>query len=212
MRKQFLSLVSGLCLVGMTLPALAEAPMSPKAQLAADSKKALARYSDDKKLCNDEATSSARLQCRRDAKAEYDTAIASAKAQSATSASMKEPKAVYGAKPMPLCADCGKVTSVIQTEKAGESSPLGLIAGGVAGAVLGHQVGGGMGKDLATIAGAVGGAYAGRKIEEKVKTKPVWTVSVHYANGGSGSFEFEQDPGLKVGDAVKNSGNSIVRD
>ena len=212
MRKQLLILVSGLCLVGMTLPALAEAPMSPKAQLAADSKKALARYTDDKKLCNDEATSSARLQCRRDARAEYDTAIAAAKAQLATSASVKETRTTHGAKPMPLCADCGKVAAVTLTKKAGESSPVGLIAGGVAGAVLGHQVGGGMGKDLATIAGAVGGAYAGRKIEENVKTKNVWTVSVHYANGAKGSFEFEQDPGLKVGDAVRNSGNTLVRD
>jgi outer membrane lipoprotein SlyB len=211
MKKQLLTLVSSLCLVGMALPALAETPLTPKAQLAVDSKKAMTRYTDDKKLCNDEATSSARLQCRRDAKGEYDKAIAAAKAQMATStASLKSAKA--GTTVKPVCADCGKVSAVTQTEKAGESSPIGLIAGGAAGALLGHQVGSGTGKDLATIAGAVGGAYAGKKIEEKVKTKKVWAVSVNYDNGSKGSFEFEQDPGLKVGDAVKKSGTTLVRD
>ena len=210
MKNQLLMLVSSLCLAGMTVPALAQAPITPKAQLAADSKKALARYNDDKKLCNDEATSNARLQCRRDAKAEYDKAIAAAKAHSAAPAQVKEVKPGNGSKA--VCADCGKVAAVTVTEKEGESSPLGLIAGGVAGAVLGHQVGGGMGKDLATIAGAAGGAYAGKKIEEQVKTKKIWVVSVHYANGTKGSFDFEQDPGLKAGDSVKNSGSTIVRD
>jgi outer membrane lipoprotein SlyB len=212
MKKQLLMWVGSLCLAGMTLPALAETPLTPKAQWAADSKKALARYNDDKKLCNDESTSNARLQCRRDAKTEYDKAIAAAKAQmtaSAKAAPVKAAKVVNGT--APVCADCGKVVAVTMTEKEGESSPVGLIAGGVAGAVLGHQVGSGTGKDLATIAGAVGGAYAGKKIEEKVKTHKVWAVSVHYANGTKNTFNFDQEPGLKVGDSVKNSGNSVVR-
>jgi hypothetical protein len=49
-----------------------------------DTKAAQARYESDKKLCNDETSSSARLQCRRDAKAEYDQAIAAAKSKAAT--------------------------------------------------------------------------------------------------------------------------------
>ncbi len=210
MNKVSVALVSGLLLSSMVLPTFAETPMTPKAQYAADSKKALALYADDKKLCNDEASSNTRLQCRRDAKAEYDQAIATAKAQlkGAASAASSSVKANQG---KAACADCGKVAGVTVTEKAGEGGPLGLIAGGVAGAVLGHQVGGGMGKDLATIAGAAGGAYAGKKIEEKARAHKIWTVSVNYANGGNGSFEFEQDPGLRVGDSVKNSGNSIVR-
>lgn len=206
MKKQLLMWISGLCLLGVTLPALAETALSPKAQLAADSKKATARYTEDKMLCNDDTTSSARLQCRRDAKAEYDKSMAAAKAQMAAATQVKP---VNGA--APVCPDCAKVTAVTQHEKTGESSPLGLIAGGAAGAVLGHQVGGGLGKDLATIAGAVGGAYAGKKIEEKVKSKSIWSVSVQYGNGAKGSFDFEQDPGLKVGDAVKKSGNTLVR-
>jgi outer membrane lipoprotein SlyB len=97
------------------------------------------------------------------------------------------------------------------TEKAGDSSALGLIAGGVGGALLGHQVGGGTGKDVATIAGAVGGAYAGKKIEEKIKTHKVWTVGVMYAGGSRQTYEFTADPGFKVGDRVRKSDKTIVR-
>ena len=44
--------------------ALAQTPASPKAQYTADSKVAMTRYDGDKKLCNDETSSTARLQCR----------------------------------------------------------------------------------------------------------------------------------------------------
>jgi outer membrane lipoprotein SlyB len=107
--------------------------------------------------------------------------------------------------------DCGKVIAVAVTEKAGEGGPLGLIAGGAAGALLGHQIGGGTGKDLATIAGAVGGAYAGKKIEERAKTHTVWNVSVQFEDGSKRSYEFAQEPGYRVGDAVKRSGDTISR-
>lgn len=205
MKNPFLLLTTGLLLSGLASTALAETTMTPKARYAADSKQAAARYAADKKLCNDETSSSARLQCRRDAQAEYNKAISAAKARLGTVA----------AKPTPanqaLCAGCGKVVAVNLHEKEGEGGALGIIAGGATGAILGHQVGGGMGKDLATIAGAVGGAYAGKKIEEKVKTSKVWAVSVRYDDGRTHSFEFAQDPDLKVGDTVRNSGNSIVR-
>jgi outer membrane lipoprotein SlyB len=187
--------------------AFAQATPSPKAQFAAESKKLAATYEADKKLCNDETSSKARLQCRRDAKAEYDKSLATARVQ------MNSPKAEpapFSAKA--LCADCGKVTAITQAEKAGDSGPLGVIAGGAAGAILGHQVGGGTGKDLATIAGALGGAYAGKKIEGMVKTQTVWTVSVQYADGRKANFDFQQDPGMKVGDSVKHAGASIVRE
>jgi outer membrane lipoprotein SlyB len=160
------------------------------------------------------------MQCRRDAKAEYDQAIAAAKSR----ASAVPPPPVQPAQPaathMPparahqaaeVCHDCGTVIAISATEKAGEASALGTIAGGIGGALLGNQVGAGSGKDLATLAGAVGGAYAGRVIEEKVKTHTVWTVTVQYANGERGSFDFSQQPGFSVGDVVKNQGDSIVR-
>ena len=202
MKKFLVAAAGGLI---FAIGAQAQAPASAKAQLAAETRAAQTRYETDKTLCNDEATSSARLQCRRDARAEYDAAIAAAKAKVAVAP-------VPAAAPVPVaCPDCGKVTAVSTREEAGKGGPVGLIAGGVGGALLGRQIGGGSGKDLATIAGAVGGAYAGKKIEEKVRTRKLWTVSVTYQNGTQKDFAFEQDPGYKVGDAVKNAGTSIAR-
>lgn len=190
---------------------------NPKAQLAADTKAAQAAYEADRKLCNDETTSSARQQCRRDAKAEYDEALAAAKSRAAAAAATATPAATTTTPPSAAasaaaaCADCGRVMAVAVTQKAGDASAMGVIAGGAIGAVLGNQVGGGFGKDLATLAGAAGGAYAGKIIEEKMKTHTVWTVTVHYPNDSKTSFEFTTDPGLQVGDWVRNSGNTIVR-
>ena len=200
-------------LIALTLGAALAAgaqvqPVAPKAQFAADSKAAAARYEDDKRLCNDETTSAARLQCRRDAKAEYDAALAAAKARLAAA----PPAPAAAALPVQAaCEDCGQVAAVVVKEEAGKGGPTGLIAGGVGGALLGRQIGGGSGKDIATIAGAVGGAYAGKKIEEKMTAHQVWTVTVKYPNGTSSSFAFDKDPGFKVGDPVRNSGNSVVR-
>lgn len=166
------------------------------------------RYQADLKLCNDEPTSTARLQCRRDAKTEYDNALAEAKAHAAPAAQAAKPKTTS---PAAACADCGTVTEVGQTEKAGEGSPVGLIAGGVGGAILGRQIGSGTGRDIATIAGAAAGAYAGKKIEEKIKTHKVWTVGVQFTGGATARYEFDTDPGYKVGDAVRKQGNGIAR-
>ncbi|MFZ4481779.1 MAG: glycine zipper 2TM domain-containing protein [Rhodoferax sp.] len=208
MKKQLFTLIGALLLAALAPSASAQTPSDPKAQYNADSKAAQARYEADKKNCNDEASSEVRTQCRRDAKAEYDKALASAKAQLAAATPAASAPAQQA---KPACADCGKVTAVTMAEKKGESSPLGLIGGAVLGGVLGHQVGGGTGKTLATVAGAAGGAYAGKKVEEKAKSHNVWTVSVRYGDGRTQSFEFTQDPAMRVGDAVKNSGNSVVR-
>lgn len=162
---------------------------------------ASARYADDKKLCAEESSSSARMQCLRDAKAEYTKAVAAANA-AAKSSSASSGKS---------CAECGRVLSVNVQEKEGEGSALGVIAGGVAGAVLGHQVGGGTGKDLATIAGAAGGAYAGNKIEKKVKSTKVWSVAVRFDNGDEKTYTFDHAPEFAAGDSVKASNGSIVR-
>lgn len=179
------------------------ATTSPKAQYAAEAAQAKARYTEDLKICDD-SPSQARMQCKRDAKLEYDNALKAAKAHTGVDSKQSAPEPA-------ACADCGKVISVTQTEKEGEGSAVGLIAGGLAGAVLGHQVGGGFGKDLATIAGAAGGAYAGREVEKRTKSHQVWTVSVRYPDGQTHSYDFAQNPGFRVGDAVRKADNTIKR-
>ncbi|EEF21854.1 conserved hypothetical protein, partial [Ricinus communis] len=161
-------LMAALLLAGLACTVQAQ---TSKEQFDADTRRIATRYAEDKKLCGDERDSGARMQCLRDSKAEYDKSMAQARAQ------YKGP-----GKPG-ACRDCGKVTSVVLGEKAGESSAVGLIAGGVAGALLGNQVGSGHGRQLATVAGAAGGAYAGKKIEEKAKSSKVWTVNVKYDDG-----------------------------
>lgn len=160
---------------------------------------AAARYAADKKLCAEETTSKLRMQCLRDAKAEYDQALANAKAAPATGSRAA------------TCVDCGRVLDVKVVEKQGEAGPLGIIGGGAAGALLGRQVGKGTGKDLATIAGAAAGAYGGHIAEEKLRATRVWVVRVRLDGGEERSFEFAQDPGFQAGDAVRVSGNSIVQ-
>jgi len=201
--------------LALPLGSAVAATATAKAETSPEVKAAQARYESDKKLCNDETSSSARLQCRRDAKAEYDQAVATAKAKAVapTPAAAPAPQATPAAPAADAaaCPDCGRVMAVSVTQKAGDASAVGVIAGGAIGAVLGNQVGGGFGKDLATLAGAAGGAYAGKVIEEKMKTHTVWTVTVHYANDSKSTYEFTADPGFQVGDWVRNSGNTIVR-
>ena len=183
--------------------------LSPKAQYAYDTKQANTRYADDKKLCAEETSSKARMQCLRDAKGEYDQAIINAKAaQKAGNSYASQPSKQPQHK---ICAECGKVVAVNVAEKAGEGGALGMIGGGVAGALLGRQVGSGRGKDLATLAGAAGGAYAGKQVEGHMKNAKTWTVTVQYETGAKADFAVDQDPGLAAGDLVRNSGNGIAR-
>lgn len=210
MKNQMLALVSALILAGMSSFAVAEAPATPKAQFAAESKLAMTRYNGDKALCDDEKSSSARLQCRRDAKSEYDNAIAAAKKKMSVKTATSVPTAKVAATKA-LCDDCAKVTAVNVIEKEGEGGALGIIAGGAAGALLGNQVGGGTGKDIATVVGAVGGAYAGKTIEGQMKSRKVWSITVQNPFGIKKNFRFDQSPGMSVGDTVKYSGDTIVR-
>ena len=204
MRKQMLlALVLSTSSIGIAVAV--DVTPTPKAEYATATKEAAGRYAADKKLCAEESTSSTRMQCLRDAKVEYRKALAAAKVKRKEASSAKSVTAAV------MCQDCGKVTAVKVVEKEGESTPLGLIAGGVAGAVLGHQVGQGRGKDLATIAGAAGGAYAGRKVEQNVRSIKSWAVTVHMDNGEDRNFSFDKDPGFAAGDLVKQAGESIVR-
>lgn len=187
---------------------LPEGSLTPKAQYAADSQAAQSRYKSDLRICADEPEAAGRMQCKRDAKAEYDQALTDAK-QRQESVGKVAPAQTF--KPKALCADCGKVSSVQLLDRAGEGSAVGMIAGGAAGALLGRQVGAGLGKDLATLAGAAGGAYAGKQLEQRMKTQKVWDVAVSFPNGDTQHYEFAQDPGLQVGDVVRKSEQSIVR-
>ena len=189
------------CVLGWGAGGPAAQAATAKAAPSAEAQAARTRYQQDLKLCASEPEAAGRMQCKRDAKAEYDKALAEVKARHATTTK---------AGPA-LCADCGKVSAVTQIDKEGEGSAVGMIAGGAAGALLGHQVGEGLGKQLATIAGAAGGAYAGKQIEQKVRTHKVWSVVVRYPDGESAGYEFAQDPGFQVGDPVRRSDNTIVR-
>ena len=187
---------------------LPEGSLTPKAQYAADAQAAQSRYKSDLGLCADEPEAAGRMQCKRDAKAEYNQALKDAKLRQ-QSAGQVAPAQTF--KPKALCADCGKVSSVQLLDRAGEGSAVGMIAGGAAGALLGRQVGAGLGKDLATLAGAAGGAYAGKQLEQRMKTQKVWDVTVAYPSGDTLHYEFAQDPGLQVGDIVRKSDQTIVR-
>lgn len=205
MKNHLLFAAALLCASTTFSATTAPATSAAKAQYTADTKKAATQYEADKKVCTEETSSEARLQCRRDAKAVYDKAVVAAK--TTMTAATAKPTASKAA----ACPDCGTVVSVNVTERDGEGSAVGMIAGGVGGALLGNQLGGGIGKDIATVAGAVGGAYAGKKVEEKVRAHKIWTVGVKYPDSSSKNFEFKEDPGYKAGDAVMNSGASIVR-
>ena len=199
-RQAILALAMGTCAAAGVH---AQTAASPQAQYAADSKQAMTRYKEDQQLCSSEPTATSRMQCKRDAKSEYDNAMASAKSRlgrhtAATTATAS-------------CPDCAQVVAVSQTEKAGEGSAVGMITGGVVGAVLGHQLGGGFGKDLATVAGAAGGAYAGKEIEKRTNTHKVWTVTVKMPNGHTSNFEYASHPGYRVGDMVRVDNNKLSR-
>lgn len=165
------------------------------------------RYAEDRKLCADETDSAARMRCLRDAKAEYTRAMGGS--VSATTSVAPAPAAAPSV--ASVCADCGRVTGVSETERKGEGGAAGMIAGGVAGALLGNQIGHGRGRDVATIAGAAGGAYVGNKIEASARTVKIWTVTVALDNGDTRSFQFDKAPDFARGDNVRVVSGSLVR-
>lgn len=197
MKNYFALIVATAFLAGSALAA----DTTSKAGYDAAKKAAATRYADDKKLCAEESSSATRMQCLRDAKAEYDAALAKAKKEyaGAPAATSK------------VCTGCGKVLSVKVAEKEGKAGAVGMVAGGVAGALLGNQVGSGTGRTVATVAGAAGGAYAGNKIEQKMKSTKVWEVAVRFDNGEEKTFSFDKDPGFTAGTEVKASNGSITR-
>ncbi len=211
-----LSLPAGMAVA--QAPAPAAAASTPAARYAAESQALSARYQSDLRLCNTEADAAGRMQCKRDAKVQYDQGLADAAARrNAALAAAKAPAATTTTtttattRAATVCADCGTVTAVSREERQGQASPVGAIAGGLVGGMLGNQIGEGSGKDIATIAGAAGGVYAGREVEKRINARTVWVVKVRFGDGSAGSYEFAQDPGFRTGDAVKKAGNSVSR-
>ncbi len=110
------------------------------------------------------------------------------------------------------CNNCAVVESINVVQVDGEGNYLGTIGGGVLGAVLGSQIGDGSGKTAAQIAGALGGAYIGRNLERNAKRTQHYEVVVRFANAGTQTVTYEQDPGLRVGEKVKVSNGVLARD
>ncbi len=101
------------------------------------------------------------------------------------------------------CKDCGVVQSVNTVKQQGQSSGVGMVAGGVVGGVVGHQIGSGRGNTVATIAGAGLGAVAGNQVEKNTKTKTSWSVAIRMDNGTLRTFNYSSQPAVVAGDRVK---------
>ncbi|HBZ06374.1 MAG TPA: hypothetical protein DEP03_08310, partial [Massilia sp.] len=101
--------------------------------------------------------------------------------------------------------------NVVRAE--GESSMLGTAGGAVVGGLLGNQVGSGSGRTAATVAGAVGGAMVGRSVERNARAKDRYEVVVRYAgNGATQTLQYDNDPGFRVGEAVRVNDGVLSRD
>jgi outer membrane lipoprotein SlyB len=101
------------------------------------------------------------------------------------------------------CVDCGVVQSMRLVEQQGQSSGVGMVAGGVIGGVLGHQIGSGRGNTVATIAGAGAGAYAGNQIEKNRNKKSYWAVAIKMDNGSTRNLTYTNKPAVNEGERVK---------
>jgi len=110
-----------------------------------------------------------------------------------------------------LCHECANVLSVRQEQRAGEASGLGAVGGAVIGGLLGNQIGGGNGKKLATVGAAAAGGYFGNEMEKKQKAHQVWLVKVGFSDASTRSFEFANDPGVKVDEVVRVRDGELIR-
>jgi outer membrane lipoprotein SlyB len=111
------------------------------------------------------------------------------------------------------CSNCATVEAVNVIEVNGDGNYLGTIGGGVVGALLGSQVGDGNGRTAAQVAGAIGGAAVGRNIDRNnARQTRHFEVVVRYPNGGSQTFNYANDPGLRVGEKVRINDGVLARD
>jgi outer membrane lipoprotein SlyB len=86
-------------------------------------------------------------------------------------------------------------------EQKSNSSPLGMIAGGLIGGGIGSLFGAGNGRTAATIVGALGGGYIGHNLE-KSQTQTVYEIAVKYDDGTWGTIRQSSPPPFRIGDRV----------
>ena len=105
-------------------------------------------------------------------------------------------------------ARIGTVESVRESVEQKSPSGLGLIAGGLIGGGLGSLVGGGTGRTVATVVGALGGGFVGNELE-RGQTQVAYEISVRYDDGSWATIRQNSPTGLRVGDRVVVTDNSI---
>ena len=86
-------------------------------------------------------------------------------------------------------------------QQKSNSSPLGMIAGGLIGGGIGSLFGAGNGRTAATIVGALGGGYIGHNLE-KSQTQMVYEIAVKYDDGTWGTIRQSSSPPFRIGDRV----------
>ncbi len=137
-----------------------------------------------------------------------------------TTATLGKPLQLVGNAPPPpprearYCSNCATVEAINVIEVKGDGNYIGTIGGGVIGALAGSAVGGGSGRTAAEVAGALGGAYVGRNIDRQ-NDRPTgrhFEVVIRYANGGTQTIQYPNDPGLRVGEKVRFNDGALVRD
>lgn len=135
-------------------------------------------------------------------------------------ATLNKPLVVAGALPVTsdargvrYCTNCATVEAINVIEVNGEGNYIGTLGGAVVGGLLGSQVGGGSGKTAAEVAGALGGAYAGRNYDRNnARQTRHFEVVIRFANGGTQTVQYANDPGLRVGEKVKVNDGVLSRD
>ncbi len=107
------------------------------------------------------------------------------------------------------CDNCGVVESIaVNQSRPGVGA--GAVIGGLAGAAVGSQIGDGRGQTAATILGAAGGAYAGHKIQQNQRENNQVRFTVRMQDGTIRNVFQPDNPGLRVGDAVRVVNDSVV--
>jgi outer membrane lipoprotein SlyB len=105
-------------------------------------------------------------------------------------------------------ARTGTVESVREVVEQKDPSGLGMVAGGLIGGGLGSLIGGGTGRTVATVVGAVGGGYVGNQVE-KGQTQVSYQIGVKYDDGSWVTIRQNSPTGLRIGDRVVVTDNSI---